>query len=151
MGQYGQGVLNVSGNAVLNIWGDTNLVLGVSNGGFNTGTTFSEGLGEGTVNLNGGAIVTAGVTAGSGPISTFNFNGGLLSNYNGPISYFTGSPAPAFMYGLSNAYVYPGGAFIDDGGGQIIINQALQAPGGYGVPGVHGYQPKAPAIFLRQL
>jgi fibronectin-binding autotransporter adhesin len=146
VGQYGTGVLNVSGSAVLNIWGDTNLVLGVSN---YVNGVYIQGQGRGTVNLLGGAIVTAQVTAGSGPGSTFNFNGGLLSNYNGSINWITGSAGPAFMYGLSNAYVYPGGAFIDDGGGNIVINQPLLAPAGYGVSFNRGEPAAVPATSLR--
>jgi autotransporter-associated beta strand protein len=79
-------------------------------------------------------LVTAQIAGGTGPSSTFNFNGGSLSNYNvAAINYFVGGPAPYFMYNLKNAYVYPGGAFIDDGGANITINQALQAPSGFGL------------------
>jgi autotransporter-associated beta strand protein len=133
VGETGVGVLNVSGTAVLNIWGDTNLVLGVVTTPY---LTTYEAAGNGTVNLLGGAIVTAQVAGGTGTNSVFNFNGGLLSNYAGTINWITGSAGPAFMYNLSNAYVYPGGAFIDDGGGNIVVNQALQAPSGYGVSSI---------------
>ena len=130
VGENGTGVLNISGNAVVNAWGETNVTLGVNsliNGIFITG------LGNGIVNLRGGTLVTAGVTGGTGPSSIFNFNGGSLSNYNGSINYFLSLPPAYFMYNLKAANVYPGGAFIDDGGGNIVINQPLIAPGGFGL------------------
>jgi len=133
VGENGTGTLNISGNAVVNAWGETNVILGVNsliNGIFITG------LGNGILNLRGGVLVTAGVTGGTGPTSTFNFNGGTLSNYSNPINYFASAPPPYFMYNLKNAFVYPGGAFIDDGGGFITINQALKAPTGFGIPGI---------------
>jgi fibronectin-binding autotransporter adhesin len=133
VGENGTGTLNISGNAVVNAWGETNVILGVNsliNGIFITG------LGNGTLNLRGGLLVTAGVTGGTGPTSTFNFNGGSLSNYTGFINYYASHAPPYFMYGLKNAFVYSGGAFIDDGGAAITINQALQAPTGYGTPGI---------------
>ena len=37
------------------------------------------------------------------------------------------------MGGVSNAYVYAGGAIIDDGGNNITVNQPLLAPTGNGV------------------
>src|SRR6185369_10925216 len=116
------------------IWGETNLVIGV-----NTSATTppgNTGLGKGTVNLLGGTLVTAQIVGGTGPVSVFNFNGGSLSNYAGSISYSTGGPGPYFMYNVLNTYVYSGGAIIDDGGGSISINEALQAPSGFGVPGI---------------
>jgi len=134
VGENGTGTLNVSGTALVNAWGETNLILGVNsliNGIFITG------LGNGTVNLRGGMLVTAQIAGGTGPSSVFNFNGGTLSNYTGGISYPSGGgPAPYFMYNLKNVYVYPGGAIIDDGGGLITINQSLQAPSGFGLAGI---------------
>ncbi len=130
VGEFGIGVLNISGTAVVNAWGDTNVVMGVWSSGNSGGQPPS-----GTINLLGGALVTAQVVGGNGS-STFNFNGGLLSNYNGSIIWFANAPGPFFMYNVSNTYVYPGGAFIDDGGTAITINEPLQTPGGYGVASI---------------
>jgi autotransporter-associated beta strand protein len=141
VGEFGPAVLNVMGNAILNVYGDTNVVMGVWNfAGAN-----------GTINLLGGAIVTAQVSGGSGH-STFNFNGGLLSNYAGSINWSglgtatTSVQGPAFMFNVNNSYVYSGGAVIDDGGAAITINEPLQAPAGYGIGtagGVGSILPKA--------
>ena len=131
VGEFGPAVLNVMGNAILNVYGDTNVVMGV----------WAFAGANGTINLLGGSIVTAQVAGGAGT-STFNFNGGLLSNYSGSINWSglgtatTSVQGPAFMFGVNNTYVYSGGAFIDDGGAAIIINQALQAPAGYGVSSI---------------
>src|SRR5205823_3226049 len=54
----------------------------------------------------------------------FNFNGGTLKS---------GATSATFMTGLTNAYVYGGGAIIDTSGGDITIGQALLAPTGNGV------------------
>ena len=118
VGEQGSGVLNVSGNAQLNLSGG--LVVSMNYGG-STGT--------GTVNLLGGNIVTPKVIAnlnGTGN-GTFNFNGGMLT---------ASSASTTFFQGLPGAYVYPGGAVINDNGYNITVNQALLAPTGYGVGSV---------------
>ena len=111
VGEFGSGTLNVSGTGVLNLsgWG---LRLG-----HNTGAT-------GTVNLlTGGTINTVSASLGSGT-GTLNFNGGTLK---------ASGANTAFMPNLTNAYVYPGGAVIDDGGFAITISQNLLAPPGSGL------------------
>jgi autotransporter-associated beta strand protein len=130
VGEFGTGILNISGTAVVNAWGDTNISIGVWSSGNSGGANPN-----GTVNLLGGALVTAQVAGGNGN-STFNFNGGLLSNYAGSITWTTGTAGPAFMYNINNALIYSGGAFIDDGGASIIVNQGLGAPTGYGVSSI---------------
>ena len=119
VGEVNNGILNVSGNGTVAInSGGTvgsggGLMLGKANG-VNS---------NGTVNALGGTIVTPYVTKGSGT-GTFNFNGGTLK---------ANAIAPNFMSGLTNAYVYSGGAVIDDGGFPITIGQPLLAPTGQGV------------------
>ena len=123
VGENFRGTLNVSGTAVVNAFGATNVTIG------------RDAASIGMLNLLGGTIVTAQVGGGAGA-STFNFNGGMISNY-GNVAYPTGvSAGPSFMYGINNTYVYPGGAFIDDGGNGITISEPLQAPTGYGVASI---------------
>jgi autotransporter-associated beta strand protein len=105
-GQVGSGTLNLSGNASLNIT-NSGLVLGRDN---NTGA-------NGTVNLLGGTATVNSVVKGAG-IGVLNFNGGTLkANF----------ATNGFVAGLSGAYVYSGGAKIDDGGFAITIPQPLLA------------------------
>jgi fibronectin-binding autotransporter adhesin len=115
----GVGILNVSGNATVNI---------------NSGGTITGGGGlvfaradagcSGMANLNGGVVNTPFVTKGTGASGIINFNGGTLK---------ATASNTTFMTGLTAAYVYSGGAKIDDGGNTITIGQALIAPVGGGV------------------
>jgi autotransporter-associated beta strand protein/T5SS/PEP-CTERM-associated repeat protein len=104
IGEEGTGTLTVSGTGALNVNGD---MLVVGNGG----------TGDGTVNLDGGTITTKRVLEGSGGISAFNFDGGLLRAGTGALlNFFTGIDA---------AVVEDGGAVIDSNGQTIAINSAL--------------------------
>ena len=113
VGENGLGILNVSGSANVN--------LGVS--GLTLGQAAS---GNGTVNLLGGTITTNRVGKGTGT-GTFNFNGGILK---------ANAINATFMTGLTNAFVYGGGANIDSDGFDITIGQALLAPTGSGVSSI---------------
>ena len=94
VGETGNGTLNVSGTASLVLAG--------------RGITFANATGAvGMVNLLGGTINTNIVAQGPGASSTFNFNGGTLKATGGSAN---------FMQGLTNAFIYSGGAVIDDGG-----------------------------------
>ena len=80
------------------------------------------------LNLLGGTLSTPRVFQNQGA-GIFNFNGGTLK---ATVS------AGNFMQGLlggigGGAYVYAGGATIDDGGNNITINQPLVAPTGNGL------------------
>ncbi len=123
VGEAGHGTVNISGTAVVNVWGLTNLTLGVNPGSY------------GLFDLLGGTITTSQVCGQAASNTTFNFNGGKLVAAP-QVPGFVPAPSGVFMSGLTNAYVYPGGAFIDDGGLNITISQPLQAPTGYGVSSI---------------
>ena len=111
IGEDGTGTLTVATGGALNVNGD---MLVVGNGG----------NGNGTVNLDGGGtITTKRVLEGSGGISAFNFDGGLLKAGTGALlNFFTG---------IDTATVEDGGAIIDSNGQTIAIASAL-ADGGTG-------------------
>lgn len=111
VGENGTGYLNVSDSATLTTNSSDGLQLG------------RNASGVGVVNLLGGTVTTNGVYRGAG-VGTLNFNGGTLS---------ASANNPAFLTGLTNAYVYSGGAIIDDGYSAITIGQNLLAPTGKGV------------------
>ena len=102
----------------------------------NEGTSYN-GLGNGgsanvtTLNLNGGLLQTLGFlngAAGANPNVNINFNGGTLK---------AGTTGNAnFLSGLAGAYVYSGGATIDDNGMAITNGQALLAPAGNGITSI---------------
>jgi len=110
-GEVGTGILNVSGNAQLNI----------TNAGIDLG--HGNALGSGTVNLLGGVTTVNLVSKNTGS-GTLNFNGGTLR---------ANVASGSLVGGLDGAYIYSGGATIDDGGLSVTIPQALLAPAGYGV------------------
>lgn len=114
VGENGVGILNLSGSAAVNL-ASTGLVLGQTGAGSN-----------GTVNLLGGTITTNRVAKGAGA-GLFNFNGGTLK---------ANVANATFMTGLTNAFVYSGGAKIDTAGFDITIGQALLAPNGSGVSSI---------------
>ena len=115
------GQLNVGGSGVLNVSGGPakNRTLSLMYADNNTNV----------VNLlTGGTIVAnkvaANVTTGQ---SIFNFNGGTLTTTN------TSIVGSTFMQGLTAAYIYPAGAFIDTTNLSLTVAQALLAPTDYGV------------------
>ena len=113
VGEFGTATLNVQGNATANLsgWG-----LRVAH---NTGA-------NGRVNLLGGTVATTAAGSGGGT-SQINFNGGTLK---------ARLANAAFFAGLGSAYVYGGGANINDGGFAITVGQPLLAPVGYGVSSI---------------
>ena len=100
----------------------------------NEGTSYN-GLGVGgsnnvtTLNLNGGTLQTLGFLNGTAnPRVNLNFNGGTL---------MAGTAAnTSFLANLGGAYIYGGGAIIDDNSKTITIGQALLAPAGKGVTSI---------------
>jgi autotransporter-associated beta strand protein len=122
VGEAGIGVLNISDSATLNV-----VSTDATYGGLYLGVVQqSEPVrdGNGIVNLNGGTIATTSVHKGAGSVAIFNFNGGTLKAQ---------VDNTAFMTDLTGAYVYAGGAVIDDNGKNITIGQSLLAPTGDGV------------------
>ncbi|MDR3456935.1 MAG: autotransporter-associated beta strand repeat-containing protein [Verrucomicrobiae bacterium] len=79
----------------------------------------------GILNLNGGLLEPAGIS-GEG---TVNFNGGTLQAIG----------ASATFINVNSAYVYGGGAIIDNNGATVVIPQALLAPTGNGVHGISSF------------
>lgn len=110
VGEAGNGNLNISETAALNISGARGLHVAV-------------GAGTGIANLNGGTLTTPLVQKGTGT-GIVNFNGGTLK---------ASAASTTFMQGLTAAYVNSGGAVIDDGGFAITVAQPLLAPTGNGV------------------
>ncbi len=107
VGKSANGILNVSGSAVVKI--------------LNAAASLSLGNGSGVsgiVNLNGGTVTTPAIAGGVGP-GYVNFSGGTLKASKANAS---------FMTGVTAAYVYGGGAVIDDGGYAITLGQPLLTP-----------------------
>jgi len=116
IGNSGTGVLNVRGGLVANTGGNASNTLSIG----------SQAGSAGTVNLISGTVSVMGVVGGSGA-SAFNFNGGTLQARSGTSS---------FVSGLTNAYVYSGGAVIDSQGYNITVPQSLLAASGTGVASI---------------
>ncbi|MGD0518244.1 MAG: autotransporter-associated beta strand repeat-containing protein [Thermoguttaceae bacterium] len=120
VGQTSSGILNISGNAALNVSGDVKIgglnavgSFSISGGALNA--TGSIQVGNGAVHLDGGTISTASVY-GSGNTAAFHFNGGTLKATNSTTS---------FMTGLNTVDVESGGAVIDTNSYNITIPQSL--------------------------
>lgn len=113
VGEAAAGILNVSGTGALNISGARGLHL-------------AAGAGSGFVNLNGGTVTTPLVQKGAGT-GVVNFNGGTLK---------ASASSTTFMQGLTNAFIYAGGATIDTNGKDITIAQPLLAPDGNGLSSI---------------
>lgn len=139
------GVTNVSGNGIINttstgadtggmIVGETGRgILNMSGGAINLTAVGGRGLsvpqagGSGIVNLSGGILTTPKVAKPGAGTGTFNFNGGTLR---------ANLSTAAFFQGLTNAYIYSGGANVDSNGFDISIAQPLNAPTASGVTGI---------------
>ncbi len=89
----------------------------------------------GVLNLNGGVLQVNSIgQAQAAALANFNFNGGKLQARQSSAGFLA-------LKGSSGAYVYPGGAVIDDNGFSINIAQNLLAPVGSGVSGVPAFSP----------
>ncbi|HXI85441.1 MAG TPA: autotransporter-associated beta strand repeat-containing protein [Verrucomicrobiae bacterium] len=114
VGEAGTGTLMVASSGLMVVAGNDGLIIG------NAATAL------GTVNLNGGTLITTNVNqnlGGTNGTSIFNFNGGTLK---------ASGTHPAFMTGLTTATVQSAGAMIDDSGFNITIGQSLLDGGGGG-------------------
>ena len=103
--------------------------LTITNGGTVTETggfvSLGEGAGDvGTLNLDGGTLITAAITGGGGTgaagagIGIVNFNGGILEAQQAAITY-------SFVGSITAAYIRNGGAVINNNGFAINITQSL--------------------------
>jgi autotransporter-associated beta strand protein len=111
VGEQGTGTLNLSQIGLIQL--ANNLVIG------HTATA------SGTVNLNGGTLITRRVLrTDAGATATLNFNGGILRAASGA--------DPAFLEGLTAANVQGRGAIIDSGTNSITVSQDLLNGGGNG-------------------
>jgi fibronectin-binding autotransporter adhesin len=125
------GVANISGGTLVTpatgTWIGFSSTTGATSilnmtGGTINGTTNSTNLQFNTnayINLNGGTIQVHQVTNSSA--GRFNFNGGTLKAYDANASFYNNA---------GSAYVWPGGAIIDDNGVAITITQVLATPAG---------------------
>ena len=103
--------------------------LTITNGGVVTETGGFVSLGEetgdvGTLNLDGGTLITAAITGGSGTgvagtgVGIVNFNGGILEAQQAATNY-------SFVGPITAAYLRNGGAVIDNNGFAVTIGQSL--------------------------
>jgi autotransporter-associated beta strand protein len=123
------GSLTYAGGGIGCNWGSGQTAIINIMGGTVTSTT--EGVnfrnaGTGILNLNGGLLEGTAVDGGLG---TVNFNGGTLQ---------AAAASSAFL-NVASAYIYSGGATIDNNGNAITVSQALLAPAGNGVQGIASF------------
>ncbi len=120
------GVWNISGGTLNQTNASDSLIVGEAGAGtltisgagqVTTAGTIKLGMsgGSGTINLNGGSLITPGIQRGTGS-GTFNFNGGTLK---------AAASTATFMQGLTGANVDASGAFINDAGYAVTIAQPL--------------------------
>jgi autotransporter-associated beta strand protein len=81
-----------------------------------------------TLNLNGGTLMVKQIVSAAGA-STVNFNGGTLMEGSSSGVLFGGGA-------VSNAFIYSGGATINDNGYSVAVGQNLSAPTGNGVASI---------------
>ena len=117
---FRQMFIGKSGTGILNVRGGTVSVAYLSGSGVVIGNLAGS---YGTVNILGGTLNAYGVVGGSGT-SAINFNGGTLQ---------ARGANTAFLSGLTNAYVYSGGATIDTQGYSITVAQPLLTASGTGL------------------
>ncbi len=115
------GVLNVNSGGTVTGPSNTTFVLNFNPfGGFASQQGIVNLITNGTLQIGGVRSSLPGVGT-----SLLNFDGGTLKATVANSSYFTNS--------ITAAYVFDGGAIIDDNGAAIAITQPLLAPAGYGV------------------
>ena len=105
IGEGGAGIVNLSANGYINITEPTQGVrIGVNAGAV------------GTLNLDGGTLLTTKISAGSGS-STLNFNGGTIK----PVA----SNTTDFIIGIGRTNIRNGGAIFDTAGFNATVAQPL--------------------------
>lgn len=112
IGNAGTGTLNLSGTGTVNA--TNNLIIGNASGG------------AGTVNLDGGTLITKRIYMNDPTANSFfNFNGGTLRAADGANQ--------NFLSGLASVTVGTGNAVIDSGANSITIGQDIYAGGAGGL------------------
>ena len=119
------GLLNIFGSGA--IIGPANTTYILNYNPFSGGGTLQSGV----VNLGSGGLLQIGGVNNSAPAvgtTLFNFTGGTLKAQVSNAAFFPDS--------VTGAYVYGGGAIIDDNGAAISFAEPLRAPTGYGVSSI---------------
>ena len=119
------GVMNIyNGGSII---GPNNITYVVNYNPFSSASTTQSGI----INLNSGGTLQIGGVANPAPATgttLFNFNGGTLKA--------TLANANYFLNVVSAAYVFSGGATIDDNGTAITVAEPLLAPTAYGMSAI---------------
>ena len=126
IGEAGTGVVNVSGTGTLSVAG---LPGGAGNGEGTGGIRIGHAAASsGTLNLNGGTVITTGLAKSvAGATSYVYLNGGTLR---------AGASNATFMQGLDTVVVGPNSAIFDTNGNDIAVGQPLLAPTGQGITSI---------------
>lgn len=106
------GILTISGGQFLITNATSKLIIG-QNTAPNTGA-------NGTINLYGGTLLSAGTITGGNGISTANFSGGTLK---------AGAANANWLTNVTTAAISTNGLIVDDGGFVVAINQVLARDG----------------------
>jgi fibronectin-binding autotransporter adhesin len=122
VGRNGTGSLSVSGSGVV-VTGTSGLVLAAN--ASNAGNPDEAAPGVGSFELNGGRVETTVIRKGLGTTATMSLNGGTIRAAAGA--------TPAFLTGLDNAVVLPGGVTFDTNGQSLTVGQSLADGGGGGL------------------
>jgi len=122
VGRNGTGSLTVSGSGVI-VAGTSGIVLAAN--AANPGNPDEAAPGVGSLDLNGGRIETTVIRKGLGTTATMSLNGGTIRAAAGA--------TPAFLTGLDNAVVLPGGVTFDTNGQSLTVGQSLADGGGGGL------------------
>jgi autotransporter-associated beta strand protein len=110
----------------LGVNGSGSGTLTLNSGSADIGTlSFRFSTGSGTVNLNGGILATAAITRANAGAATLNLDAATIR---------ASATNPAFLEGLSNAFIRAGGVTIDTSSHSLTIAQGLKSdpasPGG---------------------
>ncbi|MFM7245532.1 MAG: autotransporter-associated beta strand repeat-containing protein [Planctomycetaceae bacterium] len=122
VGRNGTGSLTVSGSGTI-LAGTSGIVLAAN--AANAGNPDEAAPGVGSFNLNGGFVETTVIRKGLGTTATMSLNGGTIRAAAGA--------TPAFLTGLDNAVVLPGGVTFDTNGQSLTVGQSLADGGGGGL------------------
>jgi autotransporter-associated beta strand protein len=123
---YGTGVATISSGSTVNVNG----LFGVNLGGNSTT--------DGILNLNGGTLNTTTIQSLPQGGGHLNFNGGVLK---------ASGTSAQLIASVKSAYIYPGGAIVDDGGNSVTIPASLANPDGSGITSIPITSPGTGYLF----